>query len=330
MPKCNVEIRHLRFVVTAAEEGSFRRASIKLGVRESTISRQIRDLEDALGSSLFIRRRSGVFLTQAGENFVGRAQCALTQIEYAVRDIGVIGRGGSGVIRIGLLSSLATGFVAELISRFGEHHSEVQLEFVEGDHIRLIPAIRRHELDIAFVTEPLKIEGFNSVRFWTEQVYVVLAQRDPLALQSEISFDDIRHRRFIVTEVAPGRDIESFLFRNLSAPGHRPDILRDSVSRQTLMQLVACGRGITLASDSVVEARFAGVEYRPLAGCFLPFCGIWSDENDNPAFRRFLSVANTLSKAREGVAALTKRPGSLKSPSGQLLDELWQSRGLSP
>ena len=102
MPKCNVEVRHLRFVVTAAEEGSFRRASTKLGVRESTISRQIRDLEDAVGSSLFVRRRSGVFLTQAGENFVRRAQCALTQIEYAIRDIGVIGRGGSGVIRIGV------------------------------------------------------------------------------------------------------------------------------------------------------------------------------------------------------------------------------------
>ena len=307
MPKCNVEVRHLRFVVTAAEEGSFRRASTKLGVRESTISRQIRDLEDAVGSSLFVRRRSGVFLTQAGENFVRRAQCALTQIEYAIRDIGVIGRGGSGVIRIGLFSSLATGFVAELISRFGEHHSEVQLEFVEGDHIELIPAIRRHELDIAFVTEPLEIEGFNSVRFWTEQVYVVLAQGDPLARQSEISFDDIRYRRFIVTEVAPGKDIESFLFRNLSAPGHRPDILRDSVSRQTLMQLVACGRGITLASDSVVEARFAGVVYRPLTGCSLPFCGIWSDENGNPAFRQLLSAAMALSKAREGFATSEAR-----------------------
>ena len=319
MPKCNVEVRHLRFVVTAAEEGSFRRASTKLGVRESTISRQIRDLEDAVGSSLFVRRRSGVFLTQAGENFVRRAQCALTQIEYAIRDIGVIGRGGSGVIRIGLFSSLATGFVAELISRFGEHHSEVQLEFVEGDHIELIPAIRQHELDIAFVTEPLEIEGFNSVRFWTEQVYVVLAQGDPLARQSEISFDDIRYRRFIVTEVAPGKDIESFLFRNLSAPGHRPDILRDSVSRQTLMQLVACGRGITLASDSVVEARFAGVEYRPLAGCFLPFCGIWSDENDNPAFRRFLSVANILSKAREGFATGDSRTSQLIADSANII-----------
>jgi DNA-binding transcriptional LysR family regulator len=307
MPKCNVEVRHLRFVVTAAEEGSFRRASIKLGVRESTISRQIRDLEDALGSSLFIRRRSGVLLTQAGENFVQRAQCALTQIEYAIRDTGIIGRGGSGVIRIGLFSSLVTGFVAELISRFGEHHREVELEFVEGDHIELIPAIRRHELDIAFVTEPLEIEGFNSVRFWTEQLYVVLAQGDTLARQPEVSFDDIRHRRFIVTEVAPGRDIESFLFRNLSALGHRPDIRRDSVSRQTLMQLVACGRGITLASASVVEARFAGVEYRPLAGCSIPFCGIWSDENDNPAFRRLLSVANTLSKAREGFATTESR-----------------------
>ena len=307
MPKCNVEVRHLRFVVTAAEEGSFRRASTKLGVRESTISRQIRDLEDALGSSLFIRRRTGVFPTQAGETFVQRARCALTQIEYAVRDVGVIGCGGNGIVRIGLFPSVATGFVAELISRFGEHHSEVQLEFVEGGPIELIPAIRRHELDIAFVSEPEESDGFNCIRCWTEQIYVVLARGDPLACRSAISFDDIRDRRFIVTEVAPGKDIESFLFRKLSTLGHRPNILRDSVSRQTLMQLVACGRGITLASASVVEARFAGVVYRPLTACSLPFCGIWSDENDNPAFRQLLSAAMALSKAREGSATSEAR-----------------------
>ncbi|MDQ0470110.1 LysR family transcriptional regulator [Labrys wisconsinensis] len=302
-----IEVRHLRYVVTAAEQGSFRKASTKLGVRESTISRQIRDLEDALGSSLFIRRSSGVLLTQAGESFVERAQCALTQIEYAICDVGAIGRGGHGVIRIGLLSSLATGFVANLIERYSKHHKEVQLEFLEADHAELIPAIRRHQLDMAFITEPLQIEDFSSIRLWTEQVYVILSKHDLLASRSEIVWDDIRQRRFVVTEVAPGREVEALLVRNLSSLGYRPHILRDRVSRQTLMQLVACGRGITLASESVIEAQFPGVVYRPLSGCSLPFCGIWLDENDNPAFRRLLSVANTLSKARGGLARSDSR-----------------------
>jgi len=298
-PKFNIEVRHLRYVVTAAEQGSFRKASAKLGVRESTISRQIRELEDGLGSSLFVRGRSGVLLTQAGESFAERARCALMQIDFAIRDVGVFGRGSRGIIRIGLFSSLATGFVANLIERFIADHREVQLEFLEGDHLELIPAIRRRHLDIAFLLEPSEVENFSSLRLWTEQIYVVLPQTDKLASKLEISWDDIRRRRFIVTEATPGREIEAFLFRNLSALGLRPDIQRDRVSRQTLMQLVAFGRGITLASESIVEAQFAGVVYRRLAGFSLPFCGIWSDGNDNPALRRLLSMASILSHAQE-------------------------------
>ncbi|WP_197707318.1 LysR substrate-binding domain-containing protein [Sphingobium sp. LB126] len=306
IPKCTIEVRHLRYVVVAAEQGSFRKASARLGVRESTISRQIRDLEDALGSSLFLRTRAGVALTQAGESFVQRARCALTQIDFAIRDVGAIGRGSRGVIRIGLFSSLATGFVASLIGQFMADHKEVQLEFLEGDHLELIPAVRRHQLDIAFMTEPHEIEDFSSIRLWTEQVYVVLSKADALASRSEIAWSDIRRRRFIVTEIAPGRDIEALLFRHLSSLGHRPDIQRNRVSRQTLMQLVACGQGITLASESITETPFAGVAYRRLVGCRLPFCGIWSDENDNPAFRRLLSMANLLSRVESN--AVVRRP----------------------
>ena len=54
------EIRHLRYFVTAAEHGSFRKASQTLGIQESAVSRRIRDLEDHLGASLFQRQASGV------------------------------------------------------------------------------------------------------------------------------------------------------------------------------------------------------------------------------------------------------------------------------
>ncbi|WP_368855596.1 LysR family transcriptional regulator, partial [Klebsiella aerogenes] len=76
----------MRYVVTAARFGSFRKASSRLGVRESTISRQVRNLEDGLGSSLFLRKRSGVSLTQAGSIFVEHAEAALNEIDRAVGD----------------------------------------------------------------------------------------------------------------------------------------------------------------------------------------------------------------------------------------------------
>jgi len=74
------ELRHLRYVVAAAERGSFRGAAKALAVQESVISRRIRDLEDEIGAALFIRSHEGVKLTYAGQRFLYRARIALDQI----------------------------------------------------------------------------------------------------------------------------------------------------------------------------------------------------------------------------------------------------------
>lgn len=76
-------LRHLRYVIAAADNGSFRKAAIAIGVQESAISRRIRDLEDEIGAALFIRSSSGVKLTHAGQLFIARARRALNQINYA-------------------------------------------------------------------------------------------------------------------------------------------------------------------------------------------------------------------------------------------------------
>ncbi len=79
------ELRHLRYVIAAAEQHSFRRVASVMGVHQSAISRLIRDLEDELGASLFNRHSCGVELTFAGQSFLDHAKRAVGQIECAAR-----------------------------------------------------------------------------------------------------------------------------------------------------------------------------------------------------------------------------------------------------
>lgn len=294
----HIEFNHLRYVVAAAEHGSFRRAALAIGVRESAISRRIRDLEDNMGSALFIRHHSGVILTYAGEQFVRRAQCVINQIGYAERDVAVAGRGEDGVVRIGIFSSLASGFIADLVRRYGEINSNVRLNFVEGGPSEHVVAIRRHELDVAFLTGTPNVEGCDSTQLWSEQVYVAMSEGDALAIHDAIEWVDLRDRSFIVSETAPGPEIHDFLTKHLSDLGHSPGIQRQAVYRDTLMQLVANSNELTLTSEATIATHFPGVTYRELTGETLPFCAIWAPENDNPAFRRFLSLAKQLSYRR--------------------------------
>ena len=147
-----IELRHLRYVVAAADSGSFRRAAKALNVQESAISRRIRDIEDETGAAFFVRRSTGIILTHAGRKFVEHAKQVLTQISYATTDFGSFGPGEEGTVRVGIFLSLASGFLAELLHSFCAKHSEVHTDIIEGAPSDYIAAVRQHRLDVAFVT----------------------------------------------------------------------------------------------------------------------------------------------------------------------------------
>ena len=290
------ELRHLRYTVAAADQGSFRRAALEMKVQESAVSRRIRDLEDEIGAALFIRHPSGVTLTQAGEVFVRHARQALKQVSYAAVDVGAIGRGETGIVRIGIFSSLASGFLAQLLKAFTTSHSDVRIDIIEGAPCDHIAAVQQHQLDVAFVTGLHPIERCDFEQFWTERVYVVLPAMHPLSKARLIKWSDLKAQRFLVSEADPGPEVHDFLIRHLANLGVHPEIERVQVGRDNLMQIVSLGRGLTLTSEATIAMRFPGVVYKRLENETLPFRAIWSPRNDNPAFRRFLSLARHLSK----------------------------------
>lgn len=291
-----IELRHLRYVVAAAEQGSIRQAALAVGVRESAVSRRIRDLEDEMGSALFVRHRSGVSLTHAGELFVRRARRVLNQINYAEKDVGAAGRGEVGLVRIGVFCSVTSGFITDLLEAYAADHAGVRLDFIEGGPSDHALAVRRHQIDVAFLIMPPHTEDCEITQLWTEKVYVVMRESDELALRDEILWEDLRDRQFVVSEAQPGPEVYDYIVKKLASRGCRASIHQQAVHRDTLMQIVATGQKLTVVGESTIATRFPGVAYRPLCGETLTFCAIWSAGNDNPAFRRFLSLARRLSR----------------------------------
>ncbi len=129
-----------------------------------------------------------------------------------------------------------------------------------------------------------------------ERVFVVLPQDHGLAACEEVGWDDLRDEQFIVSETNPGPEIHDYLVKHLAELGHHPRVERCGVGRDNLMKLVALGRGLTLTSEATTGAAFPGIVYLPVEGERLPFSAVWSLRNDNPAFRRLLSMARRLSK----------------------------------
>ncbi|MGB3898047.1 MAG: LysR family transcriptional regulator [Mesorhizobium sp.] len=306
----SIELRHLRYFVAAAEYGSFRKAGAALGRSQSAISRCIADLEDQIGASLFHRHTWGVSQTYAGQRFLTRARQVIRTVGDGAQDVASAGQAEVGRIRLGIYSSIASGFLAELLARYGRRHSGVRIEVVDGNPAEHVAAIRQLSLDAAFITGTRDWPDCERVLLWSERVFVVLPDHHTLANREEVVWGDLADETFIVSETAPGQEIYDHLVRRLADLGRHPEIQAQYVGRDNLVPLVALGRGLTLVSEAMTVAQFPGVVYRPVLGEILPFSAVWSASNDNPAFRRFLSLAKAMA-----VKPVTSETGRSAVPS---------------
>ncbi|KQM66533.1 MULTISPECIES: LysR family transcriptional regulator [unclassified Sphingomonas] len=252
MPDPTLDLRNLRYVILAAERGSFRRVAAELGVDQSTVSRRIQLVERRLGVPIFERYSGGVCLTPAGEMFLRDATIGAHHLRRAVQAVTCLKRGGQGVLRIGLFVSLAGGFLGESVERYQEQYEGIDLQFEENTAERNLSRLIGGELDVAFVTGMPVPAGCEALQLWEERIFVAVPSSHSLSGQTEVSWGDIAKERFILSAGGPGPEIHDYLIKRLSAPGFRLDIRIHRVGRENLMNMVARGFGLTLTTASTL------------------------------------------------------------------------------
>ena len=295
-----VKLVSISQALLVAEHISFSRAAQVLGVRQSAVSRRVRALEDKLGVSLFEREAGGVRLTEAGRRFLERSRTALAEIDHAVRSAASAGCGAEGAVRIGILSSLSGGFVRELLLNYRQAHPAVAIDIVEGPTHEHIARITERLLDIAFVTGTPTAPQCDIAVLWQARVFVALPEKHVLADGNSIEWEGLKDERFIVSREAPGPEIHDYVIQRLASLGFSPAVERFSVGRETLMHLVALGFGISVISEAGIATHYPGVAFRSLATDqdTLPYSAAWLPSNDNPALRRLISLARSMSRVR--------------------------------
>lgn len=286
---------------TVAEYTSISRAARVLRVRQSAVSRRVLALEDELGVSLFERHREGVRLTDAGRRFFKKTGAAFAEIESAVKNAAAAGRGTEGVIRIGIVSASISGFLSDLLKEFRTEHAAVWLDFSEGSSRAHIAKIIERSLDVAFVVGSQFAPDCETLPVWRSRICVALPEQHILGVCENVDWTYLREERFIFGHDADSRELYELVIARFDEIDRRPEIENYGVCRETLMHLVALGFGISLISESNATQRYPGVILRPLAGeeKQLLYSAIWLPENDNPAARRFLSLARSKVAGRQ-------------------------------
>jgi DNA-binding transcriptional LysR family regulator len=288
---------------------SFQRAATALGVQQSTVSRRVRQLEEELGVSLFERHRARVRVTNAGAAFLKQAREALNQLEHAVRTAGAAGTGSIGRLSVGFLSSMATGFLRDLIQTYCSRHPKVAIQVLEHASADNIESVLKRQLDVAFTVDTSQASGCESLRLWSERMFVVLPENHALSAREEVAWTDLGNEHFIVRQSVDPQLGERITTR-LTDGRHSPSVQKLDVGRETLMNLVSIGFGISLTSEAAIATPFPKVVFRPIAGDdeLVHFNAVWLAHNDNPALRRFLALARAMARERRGAADRSNGP----------------------
>jgi DNA-binding transcriptional LysR family regulator len=291
----------IRYAIMVAEKKSFTSAAEALGVKQSMVSRRIRALEDEIGVALFERGSKGTTLTNAGRKFINKCRLALDDINLAVQAAAKAGIGEEGSIKIGVEASLSNGFMRDLISDYKNRYPHVSIQILEGALREQIIDLTERNIDFAFTfTRPSK-SAYDVDVFWNSSNYVILPINHALADRPSIAWDDIKDEHFIVSAGAAGAGVDEYIIKHSRQFGLSPSLERYKVSRETLINLVGIGFGITVVSEASAAIKIPGTILKKIAnnGDQIKCYGAWLPQNDNPAFRRFLNLARSMSNVKK-------------------------------
>lgn len=289
-----IELQHLQYAVAAAEHGSLRQAAEALLVRQSTLSRCVRQLEQSIGVIVFDRSSGGVRATHAGRHFLRIARSILEQMDALVTHTHSTGRGEAGKLTVGFYTSLSAGNLRATLTDFKQRFPKVELGMAERSRARLVAALRNGALDIAIVTGDAPIQDNKALSLWSERTLVALPKGHSLADREAVYWTDLRSETLVLSHYDPGRELEDLVLSKLVSPEDRPRIERHDVSRGIIKSLVSLGFGISLVTESDAGASFSGLIYRELRDGTGPsrigYSAHWRAENNNPALSSFLKL----------------------------------------
>lgn len=256
-----MDLRHLRYFVAVADEGSVSEAArSRLNTAQPSLSRQLKDLERELGVELFERRVRGVTLTRSGRLFLSHVRQILKQVDDAVAAV----RDAPLHLRVGIIPGLETMILPELTRRCRER-GEVEIEVTSTASTGLVQEIRDGNLDLAFARPSEMDVDLHFEPVAAHHIAVFLPGDHPLAAETELTFADL----IGYTYVSVNRRVAPFLRGAIDAWGQQRGLAlapsHVAADIASAFSLIMATGGFSLMPDYASRLMPSALTMRPLA-----------------------------------------------------------------
>jgi DNA-binding transcriptional LysR family regulator len=289
-----MELRHLRYLVAVAEQGSFSGAARILHIAQSAISEQLADLEHEVGVALFERTSRKTVLTPAGEVFLEEARRTLLSAEEAIDRARALDRGKIGTLRIGFFAGGTGVNFPRLIRTFRRHTPDVKLSLVEMTSTQQWVALVEGKIDVGFTRrlEPEFRPELQSVLIQEDPIMAILPKNHPAA-PGPVDVRDLANERFVLSSRETSPAVFDKAIELCSEAGFSPRIASISSVWSSVVLMVQAGEGVSLLPLNEQQFRTRDLAFCPLKAknAFVEFVMAWSPRRDTALVRSFRQLA---------------------------------------
>lgn len=190
-----MELRHLRYFIKAAELLNFTKAAESLYVSQPTLSVQIHQLEQELGSPLFARVGRNVRLTESGEVFLARALKAVQELEEGSREVDGIKGLLRGTMTVGSLPLYGSKFLTVTIGEFKRLYPDVFVKVRAGTSEDIELGILSGSIDLGLTILPAQHQDVLSKELCRDEIVCVASKDHEVAKRKSLTINDLKNLR---------------------------------------------------------------------------------------------------------------------------------------
>ncbi len=249
--------------MAVAQNLSFTKAAEQMNVAQPAISKQIADLETAIGAQLFVRNRRGTKLTSAGESLLADSRRLFADIEKMKENSRQAARGQTGRLSIGFFGAPVVKFMPRVICNFRTKYPNVAIELHELNPAGQLTAFANNQIQIAF-NRPLAEadkDQFETIELFREKLMIAVQGTHRLAKENRVSLKSLAKENFVFVERDQAPGLFDLTVGFCTDCGLTPKIVANPKMMSTALTFIASGVGIGLVPESVQNLNNTGVVF---------------------------------------------------------------------
>ncbi len=285
-----IGLRHYQYFLAVAQTLHFKKAADQLFISQPGLSKQIKEMEQALGFKLFERNNRNVLLTAAGKYLQKEITLLITDNERIIRHAKHIAKGNEGEILLGYVGSAMQTIIPQCLIQFRKKHRNIHFSLKEMDNNRQINDLLGNKIDIGFVRVNQAPKALSLRPIFSETFSLVVPKNHVLNSRNFTSLNQLKNEQFIFFEKAYSPSYHEKVMSMFEDCGYTPTVSHTSVHAATIYRLVENNFGVAIVPTSLKLGYKMNINFIELKN--VPQRAVlslaWHKENRNPMLGHFL------------------------------------------